>query len=74
MSAKYGIYEGQFDNGYPLGWGSVIDTKLNHYEGYLKTNADGFIVGHGAGKLMTGDKDIIGIWENGYLKTANDPT
>jgi len=37
------VYEGQFVNGVPLGWGNVIDYKLNHYEGFVKTKTDGSI-------------------------------
>lgn len=68
LSKKYGIYEGQFVNGVPAGWGSIIDPQLNHYEGYLAVNSDGNVVGHGVGVLYTGDKTVKGVWENGYLK------
>lgn len=37
ISLKYGIYEGQWADGVPSGWGSMIEPKLNHYEGNLKT-------------------------------------
>ena len=72
ISKTYGIYEGQFVDGQPKGWGSVIDPALNHYEGYVTMTSTGAIVGHGAGTLMTGDKTIKGIWENGKLKTPAD--
>lgn len=36
-------------------------------------NSDGYIIGHGVGTLMTGDKIITGIWDKGYLKTPSDP-
>lgn len=64
---KYGVYEGQFADGLPSGWGSIMSPDLNHYEGKVKT-VDGIILGHGVGTLHTGDKTIKGIWENGYLK------
>lgn len=37
VATDHGVFEGQFVNGVPLGWGSVIDNKLNHFEGFVKT-------------------------------------
>ena len=63
----HGIYEGQFVDGQPKGWGSVIDNKLNHYEGFVKTTKDGTVVCEGDGTLMHLDKSI-----KGSCKTAKE--
>lgn len=55
ISATYGVYEGQFVDGVPLGFGNIIDTKLNHYEGFLKVSSEGLIIGHGVGTFMSSD-------------------
>ena len=61
VSPLVGIYEGQFVNGLAKGWGSVIDKKLNHYEGYLMMDGTtSRILCNGEGTLMLGEESIKG--------------
>ena len=65
ISPDFGIFEGQIVNGVPLGWGNVIDNRLHHYEGWLKSLPDGSITCTRTGTYYVGAKTITGKCTDG---------